>query len=321
LPDFSSLKRTLTAEALSLGFDALGVCGPAPAEGWEFYRQWLARGFHGGMGYLAGTIEARRCVDSLLPGCRSVVAVAINYNQPNPAVPGAPRIARYALGRDYHKTIRGKLRRLARFLEAEAPGARTRVCVDSAPVLERELAHRAGLGWFGKNTMLIDSRRGSWFLLGIMLTDVELPRDEPSLGGCGDCRLCVDACPAGCIVFEGGRWQVDARLCVSALTVEHRGPFTAGQAASVAGWTFGCDACQEVCPFNQPRPSQPLRARETSEPDFLARREWPPVPELATIGYAEWDALTRGSAVRRAGHAGLRRNARANLEGWRRKVG
>ncbi len=299
----------LKAEALALGFDLVGVTDAVPSPHLKEYRRWLENGFGGTMDYLARQIPLREHPVHLLPGARSVVAVALNYNQPNPPRPGYPRIARYALGRDYHKVLRGKLRALGRFLDREYPGSASRACVDSAPIFERDFAHLAGLGWFGKNTMLINSRRGSWFFLGLLLTTVPLALDVAAAGGCGSCRRCVDACPTGAIVFDEERWQIDSRRCISYLTIERDGPHD----VDTHGWTFGCDICQEVCPFNEPRPSQPLRSLPTLEADFLKLRDWPSLERLAVVGDREWDVLTQGSAVRRPGVAGLRRNARANL--------
>jgi epoxyqueuosine reductase len=249
----------------------------------------------------------------VLATAKSMVAVAMNYNQPNPALQGFPRIARYALGRDYHKVIRSKLRRLAAWLDATHPGGQHRACVDSAPILERDFANLAGLGWFGKNTMLINSQRGSWFFIGLLLTSVEFEPDAPAIGGCGTCRACIDACPTGAIVHVGGRWQVDARKCISYLTIEHKGEINPSLAPGMGEWTFGCDVCQEVCPFNQPRDSQPLRASQTTVPDFLQKRSLPSLERVAELDESEWDALSQGSPIRRAGIQGMRRNARINL--------
>ena len=301
-------KTEIETAARALGFSAVGVCEAAPAANLAFFDGWLARGNHAGMAWLAASRELRADVDRLLPGARSVVAVALDYNRPVSHRPGSPRIARYALGRDYHKVMRAKLRRLAALLEAE--GFACRPCVDSAPVFERDYARLAGLGWFGKNTMLIDSRRGSWFFIGLILTTAPLEPDAAAVGGCGSCTRCIDACPTGAIVFEDGRWGVDARRCVSYLTIEHEGDLP----LDTAGWTFGCDVCQEVCPFNEERPSQPLRGSRATEPDLLLGREWPSLEGIEAMSYEEWDMLTRGSAVRRAGYEGLRRNARANLD-------
>ncbi|HWA84448.1 MAG TPA: tRNA epoxyqueuosine(34) reductase QueG [Fimbriimonadaceae bacterium] len=296
--------------SVSLGFDTVGVCSAAPPPHLDSYERWIGKGYHGAMEYLARHLPAKADPRKLLPDARSIVAVTLNYNQPNPKRNGYPRIARYALGRDYHKVIRTKLARLGKWIEGAYPGAQCRACVDSAPIMERDYAQMAGLGWFGKNTMLIDSKRGSWFFIGLLLTTVEFETDPPALGGCGSCRACVDACPSEAIVFEEGRWQVDARRCISYLTIEQKGAIE----LDIAGWTFGCDICQEVCPFNEPRENQPLRARTTVEPDFLRATEWPSLERLRVIGDEEWDILTRGSALRRAGRDGLRRNAARCLE-------
>lgn len=290
------------ALALELGFDSAGVAALDPFEGADFLRWWIGEGLHGSMRYLED-VELRADPVRLLPGAKSALVVSLGYAQSRPE---DPKIARYALGRDYHRVLRGRLKQLARGIQERVPGAKCRACVDSAPLLERELAHRAGLGWFGKNTMLIDSRRGSWFFLGVLLTDLELPPSMPSRGGCGTCTACIDACPTGAIVFGGGRWHLDARRCISYQTIEHRGALE----VDTDGWVFGCDVCQEVCPFNQTRETQPLRAVPTSEPEFGAR-PWPRTSVLADLPYEAWDLLTQGSAVRRAGWEGLRRNARA----------
>lgn len=294
------------------GFCLAGIAEAGSALTLEAYQEWLAAGRHAGMSYLAASVELRGRLDSLLPGARSVLAVALNYSQPLPRKSGQPLIARYAQGRDYHKVMRRRLARIGAAV-TERTGAKTRACVDSAPMLEREWAQRAGIGWPGKNTCLIHSRRGSWMLLGFLLTTLDLPPDQSAQGGCGTCRLCVDACPTGAIVHQEGRWQVDARSCISYWTIEHRGEIPAEMVRGIGDWTFGCDVCQEVCPFNQHRVSQPERAAATTDPDMLPRRDWPNLEQLAQISYDDWDQLTQGSAVRRAGWEGLRRNAAVNL--------
>lgn len=303
----------LKEKALDLGFDTVGVCDAVPPPNLAAYESWLGKGYHGTMDYLAEHLELKEGPEKLLPGVQSVIAVSLNYNQPNPHRSGCPKIARYALGRDYHKVIRAKLRRLAEWLEAAYPGIQTRPCVDSAPIMDRDFARLAGLGWYGKNTCLIDSRRGSWFFVGLLLASERFKPDAPAVGGCGTCTQCIDACPTGAIKHEDGRYHVDARRCISYLTIEHEGPIPDEFADKMEGWTFGCDICQEVCPFNQPSPNQPLRAQTTKEPDFLNRREWPSLRELAVIQPEEWDRQTQGSPVRRAGLEGIRRNARLNL--------
>ncbi|HRI45276.1 MAG TPA: tRNA epoxyqueuosine(34) reductase QueG [Fimbriimonadaceae bacterium] len=297
--------------ALEVGFDRVGICRPEPPASIEFYAAWLGKGYAGEMTYLERSLPLRADPRALLPEVRSVLAVGMNYRRSASPQPGQPRIASYALGRDYHKVLRARLRQLARRLP---PGTRSKICVDSTPILEREYAHRAGLGWFGKNTCLIDPHRGSWFFIGLMLTDLELAPDRPSLGGCGTCDACVSACPTGAIVLEDDVWQVDARRCISYLTIEHRGEIAPDLRRGIGDWTFGCDVCQDVCPFNRPRPHQPERAAETEVEDLRRDREWPSLIQLAQIPHEDWDRLTQGSAVRRAGYEGLRRNARMNLE-------
>jgi epoxyqueuosine reductase len=185
--------------------------------------------------------------------------------------------------------------------------------VDSAPIMERDFAQLAGLGWYGKNTMLINSQRGSWFFIGVLLTSVSFEPDSSAIGGCGSCKACIEACPTGAIVLEEDRWQVDARRCISYLTIEHEGEIEDELATKMGDWTFGCDICQEVCPFNNPRESQPLRANETKVEDFQQERHWPSLKELAVIQPEQWDKLTQGSPTRRTGIEGIRRNARINL--------
>jgi len=294
------LTKLVKSAARSVGFELVGITSAAPSQTIGAYSEWIDRGFHGEMGYLAEHLTAKRDPRHLLPSARSIVMVGLNYYQPGPT---DPKIARYAVGRDYHRVIRNKLKTVAALLPGES-----RICVDSAPLLEREYAHRAGLGWFGKNTLLINSQRGSWFLLGALLSSDLLEPDVPSTGGCGTCRACIDACPTGAIVKLNDRWQVDARACISYQTIERRGP----EIDDTHGWIFGCDVCQEVCPFNTIRDSQPLRSSATQEPDF-APRPWPTASEILTLSEPEWDQLTAGSPVRRSGFDGLKRNARKVL--------
>lgn len=298
------------AEAHRVGFSLVGVCDPAPPIGLGFTQSWIDHGFAAGMDYMARSLPLRANLDSVLPGVRSVLMVGLEYGPDRPEDDSGIRIARYALGRDYHKVFRRKLKQIAGYLNVIYPGAQHRACVDSAPVFERELAHRAGLGWFGKNTMLINTHRGSWFLIGALLTTVEFDRDQPAEGGCGTCRRCLDACPTGAIVPLGDRWAIDSRRCISYLTIEHKGDIPAAYHQQIGELAFGCDICQEVCPFNQPRATQPLRAQSGIDPDLLAWRSWPPAETVAEWTVEEWDAATQGSAVRRAGYDGLRRNAR-----------
>lgn len=301
----------LKAKALELGFTTCGICSAEPPASFGFLQHWLTEGFGADMSYLSS--DLRKDPGNLLPGVRSVIAVTLNYYQPLSRQPGQPKIARYALGRDYHKVIRGKLRKLAAWLGTKYPAGEFRACVDSAPILEREFANRAGLGWFGKNTCLIDTHRGSWFFIGLLLSTLEFEPDAAAQGGCGTCTRCIDACPTGAIVQLDNRWCVDSRRCISSLTIEKRGAFSPQESGWVGDWTFGCDVCQEVCPFNQPREMAPNRGQVTTEPGFLAKRDWPGLEQLAQISHEDFARLTEGSPVRRAKAEGLRRNAAAKL--------
>jgi epoxyqueuosine reductase len=301
----------LKLKAIELGFTTCGICSATSPQSLGHLNAWIEAGFGADMSYLASGL--RQDPATILPGVQSIIAVSLNYYQAPDRQPGEPKIARYALGRDYHKVLRGKLKALERVLQADYPEAKFRACVDSAPILEREYAHRAGLGWFGKNTCLIDSKRGSWFFIGLLLTTAELTPDRPSLGGCGTCTRCIDACPTGAIVQLEGKWSVDARKCISYLTIEKRGPFSEEEAAAIGDWTFGCDVCQEVCPFNSESPHAPDRGKETAEADFLRQSQWPSLLQMAKLSDEDFDALTKGTALRRARGEGIRRNAQANL--------
>ncbi len=295
-----------------MGFELAGVCLAGEPATWSFYADWVAEGHHAGMDYLVRSLELRSSLDSVLPGTKSVLALGLNYNHSLDHSEGQAKIARYAQGRDYHPLFRKTLARLAKELSADFPEARFRAVADSAPLLEREWAQRAGLGWPGKNTCLIHSQKGSWFLLGFLLMTLEAEPDMPAKGGCGTCRLCIESCPTGALIFKNNRWQVDSNSCISYWTIENKGPVPAHIAERLQGWTFGCDICQEVCPFNQPRASQPERAAEAAHPD-LKPRQWPSLQQLAQISYAEWDVMTQGSPVRRRGWQGIRWNAQACL--------
>jgi epoxyqueuosine reductase len=311
----ADLHLRVKAWAVEAGFDLVGIAPAHPPPHYAAFLEWLRRGYHGEMGYLVRHARLRASVDRLVPGARSVVAVGMNYFQRPPKTEA--RIARYALGRDYHKVVRQRLAAVGRRLEEFVPDATWRVCVDSAPALERDYAQLAGLGWFGKNTCLINTHRGSWFFLGLLVTNVPLQTDEPASGGCGTCRRCIDACPTGALVMRDDApvaW-LDARRCISYLTIEKRGPFSPAEQELLNGWLFGCDVCQEVCPFNEPRSHQPLRARPTALEDFLPRSAVLDfsVRELAGVTDEEFHRRFRGTALMRAGAEGIRRNAQALL--------
>jgi len=298
-----TLTDSVKALALELGFDLVSTGPATPPEHGPALRRWLEAGHAGTMGYLERRVEERLDPARVLPGARSVLCVALNYYQGEAPDPSWRPVARYAWGRDYHDVIGPRLERLAAHL-AETAGARSRGYVDTGPVLERDLAARAGLGWIGKNTMLLHPGFGSWFFIGVLLTTAELTHDEPLADRCGTCRACLDACPTGAFAAP---YVLDARRCVSYLTIEHRGDIAAEAHAGMAGWQFGCDICQDVCPWNR-------KAPVTREETFASPV---PFPDAATVCGMDDGALRQrfaGTPLLRAKPAGLRRNARIYLE-------
>jgi epoxyqueuosine reductase len=287
-----------------LGFELVGIAPAQPPPHAESFLHWLAQGYAGAMEYLERTAHLRINPAELLPDARSAVVVGLNY-APAELPDTDYRIARYALGDDYHQVIRAKLETLLSAIQAVAPEAQGRICVDSAPVLERDLAWLAGLGWYGKNTCLINTHRGSYFFLGVLLLTLELEYDTPAEGGCGTCRLCLDACPTGALTEP---YTLDARKCISYLTIELRDSIPESYRAPMGEWLFGCDICQEVCPFNRPRAHQPLRAQPTQEPR-LKPRPLPRLHDILTMDESQFADRFRSSAIKRAKWRGLIRNA------------
>ena len=255
------MTAALKGEARRLGFDLAGATPAVVPPGIGHFRQWLADGLAGQMRYMADRAAAYEHPRHVLPGVRSLLMLAVSYRTAEPIAPGAGQgaIARYAWGADYHDLLRPRLRQLADFHRTLTPEARVRGVVDTAPLLEREFARLAGLGWFGKNTMLINQRLGSWFVLAALLTSETLAYDLPmEADHCGTCRRCLDACPTGAL-FQPHR--LDARRCISYLTIEHRGPIPEEFHRPMGRRIFGCDACQEACPWNR-------CAATTAEPAF-----------------------------------------------------
>ena len=290
--------------ARALGFELVGVAPAQPPPHSDSFLLWLAQGYAGAMEYLERTAHLRLNPAELLPNARSAVVVGLNY-APAELPETDYRIARYALGDDYHIVIREKLETLLSAIQAVVPEVQGRVCVDSAPVLERDLAMMAGLGWYGKNTCLINTQRGSYFFIGVLLLTLELEYDSPAQGGCGTCRLCLDTCPTGALVEP---YRLDARKCISYLTIELRAAIPEEYRAPMGEWLFGCDLCQEVCPFNRPRVHQPLRAQPTQEPR-LQPRSLPTLREILQMSEQEFAERFRASAIKRTKWRGLIRNA------------
>ncbi|MDK2972020.1 MAG: epoxyqueuosine reductase [Candidatus Sumerlaeota bacterium] len=301
----------MEARARELGFDLVGFAraGRLDTELDEFLA-WLGEGRHGTMEWLARDPERRADPTLVLPGCRSVVVVAMNYLHPEEqeqrdASP-AGKVSRYARGRDYHRVFEKALRKIARFLDAEGPeGTRSKPYVDYGPAMERVWAVRAGLGFAGKHTLLIHPEHGSWFFLGVILTTAEFAPSPPLAvaGGCGDCRRCIDACPTGAITEP---WRFDARRCISYLTIEHDGAIEEELAEKMDGWVFGCDACQDVCPYNRKRAEVPDADRFAPR---MAPAEWS-LAEMMELTEEEVARRFTGSPLKRAGAEKLKRNAR-----------
>ena len=293
--------------ALSLGFDLVGIAAATPSPRGGAFRDWLAAGRAGTMQYLHDRVDERTDPGTYLSGAVSAICVAKSYHvrlDPPPTDQPLGRIARYALGDDYHTLIKDRLYDLADWLRDIFPGARTRCAVDTAPVLEKDLAARAGLGWVGKNTLLISPTLGSYVLLGEVLTTLPLPSDESVTDHCGSCRRCLDACPTGALTEP---YHLDARRCISYLTVEHRS--SEPLAHDTGDWLFGCDVCQEVCPWN-------ARAPETLDPALQPRFATGTVDARAVAEWTpeQYQQQLRESAMKRVKLPQLQANARRVLE-------
>jgi epoxyqueuosine reductase len=314
----NSAERTslVKSVAMCLGFDRVGIARAAPIRRWSSVRDWLDRGFAGSMAYLHRNVHTRRDPAQMLEDAKSIIVVALNYYQrpappPSDAVPRG-RIARYAWGRDYHDVVRGKLRQLVNELRRELREPfDSRICVDTAPIVEREIAAAAGIGWVGKNTLVLHQDLGSYFFLGEVITTLELVCDQPTADHCGSCTRCLDACPTHAFPQPH---VMDASRCISYLTIEHRGEIPSEMHASVGNWIYGCDVCQEVCPFNR-RPPQ------TTETAFSAREPAPSVPlhEIERWTAEDYTKALAGSAMKRANLEMLKRNAAIALANARKE--
>lgn len=301
---------TVKARARELGFDLCGVAPAEPFDGLQRLAEWIDLGRHADMAWLERSLEKRRDPRLVLEGARAIVSCAVVYNtdQPysNTLPPGHAAIARYAWGDDYHVVIERRLEALESWMREQAgEGFASRRYVDTGPLSEKAIAVRAGLGWIGKNTCLINQQLGSWLFLGEIITTLPLEADVPAADRCGSCTLCLEACPTGALVEP---YQLDARKCLSYVTIEHRGDLSEAAAAAVGNHVYGCDVCQDVCPWNR-------RAAVSVDPAWQPREAWKPVPvaELAARSDEELRDAMKGSAMKRAGVKGLRRNLEASL--------
>ncbi len=296
----------LEQEAHRLGFSRLGITSAEPPPRQDSFAQWLDQGFAGVMeSWLRRHLPLRSSPENLLPGTQSVIMLATDYEAKtvdSRESPNHGQIARYAVGRDYHDVLRFRLNQLGTWLEHTIPGCKTRGVVDSAPLAEREFAARAGLGWFGKNTMLIDQRAGSYFFLSGLLATVALPTHQPiEVDHCGTCTACLDICPTGALPEPR---VLDANRCISALTIEDRGPVEDSLRSHFGNWIFGCDLCQEVCPWNRHAPG-------TEDPELqgIENEEMPSLVELLRLDEVAFRKKFHGSPILRAKRVGLLRSA------------
>ncbi|MFQ6617623.1 MAG: tRNA epoxyqueuosine(34) reductase QueG [Fidelibacterota bacterium] len=300
--------------ALLIGFHKIGISPAAPLKEFSFFEYWLSRGYHGKMEWMSSTRESRRDPSRLLPGARSVISVALNYytDFSHSEDKRHGKISRYAWGRDYHTIMKKMLRKLLNFIKMECKEMGEyspsnliigKIAVDSSPVMEKVLAERAGIGWIGKNSNLITKDFGSWVFLGEIMLNAELEYDTPSRNFCGKCRRCIEACPTGAIVEEG---VINSNLCISYLTIEHRGEFPAEITGIPERWIFGCDICQDICPWN--RFSKPTDVEEffPSSQTLL-----PELDKISTISRDQFMLMFKDTPVMRTGWEGLVRNSLA----------
>lgn len=298
----------------AIGFDLVGIAPAGRAAHADAFLNWLQAGRAGTMQYMHRYSEQRVDATKLLEGARSIIAVACSHYQMEDAsaeAARAGRVARYARGEDYHEVMKPRLHALGDAIRARFPGEQTKCCVDVTPILEREAAALAGLGWIGKNTCLINREWGSWLLLGEVVTTLALDADSSGEDFCGTCTRCIDACPTGAITAPH---ELDARKCISYLTLEHREPLVGAERRQIGNWLVGCDLCQECCPWNG-------RARAGGHDEFKSRFEAGRIDPQTALNWTEeeYRRVTRGSAVRRMKLPVLKDRAQAIIENERRE--
>ena len=310
--DYAGLAGDIRRWGAELGFQHVGIADAELGDAGDRLLDWLGGGYHGDMEYMARHGSRRSCPSELVPGTVRVIVARMDYSPPDArdsaAVLGAGELAfvsRYALGRDYHKLVRGRMQKLADRIGAAIGTFRYRVFSDSAPVMEVELARNAGLGWRGKHTLLLSRDAGSYFFLGEIYTDLPLPADAPEAEHCGTCRRCLDVCPTQAFV---GPYRLDARRCISYLTIEHKGPIPVELRPLIGNRVYGCDDCQLACPWNR-------FAQPSTEPDFAVRNglDAATLVELFSWSEAQFEVRLAGSAIRRIGYERWLRNLALGL--------
>lgn len=306
-PSAAARAAEIKTYARQLGFTKVGVAEADRLTERDRLNEWLARGYHGEMAWMARDLEQRTDPRRIFPDAHSVVVVALNYYTPDQHSdnPLTGKISRYAWGDDYHEIVSDKLRELLKWIQHQWPEAEGKVCVDIQPTMDKAWAVRAGLGWMGKHTNVITHEFGSWIFIGELLLNLELDHDQQEVADqCGSCTLCIDACPTGAIVEP---YVLDSNLCISHATIESRAPeMRADVAANLEGWLYGCDICQDVCPWNRMTSATNESRFEPREGNVNASLE--EILQLTPEAYAH---RFRGSAMKRAKLGGLQRNARA----------
>jgi len=300
----------IKAKALELGFSKAGIAEVVPltVEA-DRLHDWLSRGYHASMLWMQRNADKRTNPTLVVPGARSIVCLALNYytNERHVDEPGKGKISRYAWGDDYHDIVQRKLKLLWNWMEKQFPGIEGRYYVDTGPVMEKVWAERAGIGWIGKHTNLITQDLGSWIFLGEIISTLPLDPDQPATDHCGTCTLCIEACPTGAITDP---YVVDSNRCLSYLTIEHHGQVDPGLAGKTEGWIYGCDICQDVCPWNE------RFAQQTREFSFEPREpnRSPLLQDWESMSEDEFRRMFRGSPIKRTKHAGLMRNVKMAME-------
>jgi epoxyqueuosine reductase len=300
----AELSRLVRQAGQEAGFDRVGIAAAVSPPGFHPLIEWLNQGYHADMQWISRRRDAYQHPDGVMPRVRSVIIVAMNYHNGGAQQPGSARVSRYAWGTsDYHSIIRERLKSVAGVLHRQVPGVKSRAIVDTAPLLERDFARLSGMGWFGKNTMLINRQIGSWFFLGALLTDAELEYDQPyEADYCGTCVRCLDACPTD--AFPEAH-VLDANRCISYLTIERRDKSVPLELrAGMGDWMFGCDVCQEVCPWNRFAPP-------ASDPLFEMLEEWRKLDPVSLLQLTEeeFDQRFRETPLHRTGRGAILRNA------------
>lgn len=296
----AELATTIKNLGITIGFDQIGITDTDLSDAAPHFIEWIKNGYFGEMNYMQNNLEKRLDPQKIMPNTKSIICCSLNYLPLRHKTPTI--VAKYALGRDYHKIIRKKLKLLAKKIERAIGKFNYRVFCDSAPVLEKALAEKAGLGWIGKNTLLINPELGSYFFLGVMLTDLDLPLDAPIKSRCGNCNKCFDSCPTRALIAPH---KLDARRCIAYLTIEHRSEIPQNLQSAIGAKIFGCDLCQEACPWNRFN-------KVTQEPAFTALPQWinTRLEELLTWDEKTFQEKTTDTPIFRLGYKRWQRNLR-----------